>query len=382
VLVLGWRFCAKEGGSCAAATVAMAIPLAAFAPTGAWLDLVRVDSLWLLLVVAAMTLGFHARHSHAGVVAAAVLLVLAFFTKQTAAPFMLALALMLAASNRRTLVTFALTLALVGLPALLWINHATGGWFRFYISEIHKAHPFWWTPTLVTPGRLLLILFPSVLLVPLALFHRRTPALRYAMFLLVVGWLVSAVARGTDGAFTNAFIPGVFMSALAIGVSGGALLERRHGELFVFGLSGATLLLAPGALILLLGWVRPSSWPHGIPMTGYHPSRYLPTAEDRAQGDALVQILSNIDGEVMVPSHPFYAHHAGKRTYVGEMGLLDLRGTGQFVPLDARFAAIVLDEPTAVDWSVVTKPLSRHLALDGPTVRVGGPRRVAWLYLR
>src|SRR5690606_16047741 len=59
----------------------------------------------------------------------------------------------------------------------------------------------------------------------------------------------------------------------------------------------------------------------------WSPRRFIPTARDRAAGDALIERLRELraGGDVFVPYHPWYARLAGQeRTYVHRMGILDL----------------------------------------------------------
>ncbi|HEX9101809.1 MAG TPA: hypothetical protein VF997_06380, partial [Polyangia bacterium] len=75
VVVLGYVYARREGGSRAAAACAIAIICAAFVPTGTFYDLARPDSLFMGLVTAGLLVGWWKRHSYAGGVAAALLLV-------------------------------------------------------------------------------------------------------------------------------------------------------------------------------------------------------------------------------------------------------------------------------------------------------------------
>ncbi|HEX4461111.1 MAG TPA: glycosyltransferase family 39 protein, partial [Polyangia bacterium] len=172
-LAIGWRFCRRLGASAALATAALAIPCAAYVPTGAWIDLVRVDSVWLLLAAAGTTIAWPRTTGERAddrtnvsatwrSLASALLLVAAFFAKQTAAPLMLAVGLALLATDRRAAIVFAATLALVGLPALWLMQRATGGWFWFYVYRVHQSHPFSLSAASFVPGRLAMLLLPSL----------------------------------------------------------------------------------------------------------------------------------------------------------------------------------------------------------------------------
>jgi hypothetical protein len=82
----------------------------------------------------------------------------------------------------------------------------------------------------------------------------------------------------------------------------------------------------------------------------WQPSKYVPTQDDAAAGNALVAHIRSIPGEVWVPSHPWYAHLAGKEMFVHRMGVKDVTARKPRPVLglaDAlkqhRFAAIFLD---------------------------------------
>jgi len=142
--IMGYVFARREGGDRATAACAMVIPVAAYVPTGQWYELARPDSLYLALVAVAVMVGWWKRHSHIGGVVTALLLVTAFFTKQTASPFMIALGI--AFSGRQLAyreITFAVTLALTGLPLLYWANHSSQGWFWTYVFQLHQSHEFY-----------------------------------------------------------------------------------------------------------------------------------------------------------------------------------------------------------------------------------------------
>ncbi|HEX8952089.1 MAG TPA: hypothetical protein VF945_09615, partial [Polyangia bacterium] len=247
-LAIGWRFVRGAGGGRALATAAMAIPCAAYVAVGSWYDLVRVDSLWLLLAAAGTTLAWRARRSTAGVAAAAALLVAAFFAKQTAAPFMAAVAVGLAVADRRAALRFVAALALVGLPALWLVQRASGGWFWFYVFRVHHSHAFFPLAALQAPGRLATLLLPGLPLVGWALWRRRSPDLWWAAWLAAAGIVVSGLGKATAGGYSNAFIPGIYFSALFVGVAAAQLVgdggEARRATI-AWALVAATIALAP-----------------------------------------------------------------------------------------------------------------------------------------
>lgn len=387
-LAVGWRFVRNAGGSRALATAAMAIPCAAFVPTGAWIDLARVDSLWLLLSAAGATLAWQARAarpaSTAALATAAALMVAAFFTKQTAAPLMLAVALALALADRRAALVFVAGLALFGLPSLWAMQRASGGWFWFYIFGVHHSHAWSAALAAMVPGRLAQLLFPGVVLAAWALLRDRSSTTRYAAWLAAVGVASSAVAKGTAGAYTNALLPGVYFGALFIGVAAARLVDgesRRSAVAWL--LVAGTLATAPGGIPRALQRLFPWRY-HVLQHTGYLPTDFVPGADDRARDQKLVDRIRATPGAVWLPSRPWYAHLAGKRPLAGEMAWLDLAPTG--VPIagfdDAlrtgRFAAVILDDPyaPALEPLVARSTVER---IEGPPDVVGMRRLWWWL---
>jgi hypothetical protein len=400
-LLLGYIYARRAGGSRAAALVAPGLTAAAYVPTGAWYDLARPDTLFLFLVTAGLLCGFWGRRRPAAVVCAALLLVLAFFTKQTASPFMIGLGLMFLIVSWRAALLYGITLAIVGLPALYWANRSTDGWFWTYVFRLHQQHDFYPLRAFVgSPVRLVLLLGPALVLLPWALVRRRSPELIFAVVLAALGAAAACVGFGTQWAFTNAFIPGVFFPAIAIAAAAGRLTvapptERipRLRSAVVYALILPSLYLSTGAL---LPWARAHlarAKTIGLPddePTVRQLATFMPTAHDRAQGAELIARLSATVGEVLVPFHPFYAHLAGKRTYLHRMGVMDVGRAGLGVPrglaaalAEKRFALVVMDnkiDGTLPQWPGFTSAyrLSGHVA--GPRVFSGAQTQARDLY--
>ncbi len=389
-LAIGWRFVRRSGGGRALATAAMAIPCAAYICVGSWYDLVRVDSLWLLLTAAGTTLAWEATRAANGrdarAAAAAILMVAAFFTKQTAAPFMVAIALGLVVVDRRAMLVFGGTLALVGLPALWAMQRATDGWFWFYCARVHASHPFYGMFALRVPGRIATLLLPALPLCGWALWRRRSPALLWAAWLAATGVVVSAIAKVTAGGYINAFIPAIYFSSLLAGVAAARMIAEAPAAreaTWAWALMAATILLAPRVVPHAIKAVAPRLYDEPQ-TTGYALGALIPTAEARARETALVARLRAVDGDVWVPTRPWYAALAGKQPLAGEMAAVDLATTGVSIEgfddalRSRRFAAVVLDTP----YEHVLAPLiarSATMPIDGARTVVGNRRPSLWL---
>ena len=380
-LTVGWRFLRREGASRSIATTAMAIVVAAYAPLGAWFDLARVDSLLLLLTSAGLTLGWQRRHSHLGVAASALLLAAALFTKQTAAPLVLALAIALAITSPRRLPTFVLTLALVGLPSLWWLQHASDGWFWFYVVRMKQSQGVDLRTLVSAPGRVAVLVLPGLLAVGWALLvdRPRPPTLGYVALVAAVAVVISALGRATPAGFVNAYIPGVYFVALATGIAVTRLVARERATAAHWLLT-ATVILAPAVIPWLGGVLLPSRLVHQ-PL-GYDVAPLVPSAVERARADALLARMRATGGELLIPDHPYYARLAGKQPMLSEMGLTDLLHVDvPVLGLDeaiarGRFAAVILDEPLGSGGPRMQALAERYRhvePIEGPCV-VGGAR--------
>ncbi|PYQ02393.1 MAG: hypothetical protein DMF82_16210 [Acidobacteria bacterium] len=346
-LIVAYAFVRHAGGSRAAAFGTAALPAAAFAPTGAWYDLARIDSLFLGLTAAAVAVGWWRRNGPAGPVAAGVLITAAFFTKQTALPFAGALGLALLLARPRAAVLYAATVAMLGGALLAWAHLASGGWFWTYAFGLHRRHPFdALDAVVVTPARLFLLLGPGLVLLGLALRRTRAPDLLYATGMALTGLVASALGAGTEWSYHNALIPGVYFTALAVGTATAAVEPWQPVVASL--LLAAAVGCAPGGLLALAARALPRAG-LALPL-GYDPRAFLPSAADRERGDALVARLAASPGDVFVPDHSFYPHLAGKPTSLHAMNIADLQGAGLRVPKDLveqmrqkRFSLVVVD---------------------------------------
>lgn len=393
-LVAGYAFVRRAGASRAAAFGTAALPAAAFAPTGAWYDLARIDSLFLGLTAAAIAVGWWKRRGVAGPVAAGALMAAAFFAKQTALPFAGALGLALLVARPRAAALYAATLAGLGGALLAWAHAASSGWFWTYVFGLHRRHPFdVIDAAIVTPARLLLLLGPGLVLLALALRRPRAPDLLYAAGMALTGLLASGLGAGTEWSYHNALIPGVYFAALAVGTAA-AVVETRRPVVASL-LLAAAIACAPGGLLALAARAAPRAG-LALPL-GYDPRAFLPSAADRERGDALVARLAASPGDVFVPDHSFYAHLAGKPTFLHAMNLADLEEAGWRVPRDLvermrqkRFSVVVVDreerENEAHDPAVLAREEEEAIGLvpglaknyrlaeriDGPRIYSGG----------
>ena len=355
VFLAVWRQAARGLPGVLWGIAAAGLVASSFQHTGAWYDLVRNDSLYLgLVAVSLYLLRYHSHHT-AGVVVAALLAVLAFFTKQTASLFIVLSGVTIQFICWRRQHLYAIIAGLSTAAILLWANHATDGWFWKYTFEMHQGHDLYWDRVWPVTEKKLLGFFPAVgvvlglwlLVVPVwwAVRRRLTPLDRGNLFWLLValtGIAVSAVGYATQWASRNAFIPGLLFPGMFVAMASADLVRRVAGP----GTRGRAI--AACALSVLLGGGLAAQ------MVGqlYDADKHIPKDKDRKTGAALVKRIAAARGPVLMPYHPFYPVLAGKPAFYHQMGINDVSRAGFGYPRDimktirdSAYAMVILDNP-------------------------------------
>ena len=361
------------------AGVALALGLfaAVYPYVEGWYDLVRADTLFCLLVTAGLAAAAvwsrdgEGWRGHARVAAVATILVLAFYTKQTGIFYVALGGVVVLVLAWRRIVTYVAVCALLGVGGVALGNAATDGWLWIYIQRIHQAHDFNHDRFWASFGKILWH-FPAMTIVivfalgvvmytwlrPLPMGARRELPRQARPFLLwtsafAVSVVVGAVGWGTEFARSNAYIPAFLHGALAAGAAVPALAScsgilwgsRPRAGMVAHATSGAA------AFALALTLVA-APW---------SPAQFVPQSADRAAAARLVARVRAIDGEVWIPSHPWYLALAGKTPWVHRMGITDVtrRQSRSVVGLEDKlrkheFAALVLDSrDVAIDLPII-----------------------------
>ncbi len=331
-----------------------------------WYDLVRADSLFLFLVTAGLVAALHwadqgeGWRGHGRVAAVGVILAFAFFTKQTGIFYVMLGGAVVLVLSWRKLATYIAAAGIVGLGGSGLMNLTSDGWFWTYTRKIHAAHDFNMDRFWKSYGNILWHFRALTIVVVIALIvvgytwlrkpregSRRELPRQTRPFLLwtsafAVSTVVGAVGWGTEFAHFNAYMPAFLHGALAAGAAIPALAAcagilwgpRKHSTLVVHGIAG----LAALSLALTCWHWR------------WSPKRFVPTQADVAAGDRLIKRIKALDGEVWMPSHPWYLVLAGKQPHVHRMGIKDVtwRQNRKVVGLDEslekhRFSSLVFD---------------------------------------
>jgi hypothetical protein len=263
-----------------------ALFLGGYRITGFWYELARVDSLFVMLLMIGMMIGLRAR-SVPRLLAAAAVMTLAFFTKQTAVLFAGALALYLFLNIRWRVCWFVIPLGVLVSITILILNAMTDGWFWYHTFTIAGGDP-------IEFGRVLNYVFVDVLwgmgglsvMLIVVLFRRDVARNVSWLVVILAAFIVSGVGRSSVGGNVNNLMPVYAFLCLSPMIL--FKTQRVSKTLWVL----VVIQFALGA---------------------YNPLRYIPTSAMRESGDRLVKRIAETKGEVLVMMHPYYALLAGKQ---------------------------------------------------------------------
>ena len=341
-----WRAVGREGKPRAHQAVAVGLFCSGYIFTFRWLDLARPDALYMALTLWGLVLLRESWGDHRKAVLAGVLIALGFWTKQTAATFIVASAVGALLVAPRQLFSYAATIAVIDGGGVLIGNAVTDGWLWHYIYELHQQHAFnherfrtktWGMFVHAAPFLVLLaVLGWAQFLAPWLRRsrvvdkegdERRRQRLRagkgllYWAVMAATGLLVSALGYSTQWAEPNAFIPGVVMGAIFLAV---ALPERGWAEVVGLGLAGAQLLFA----MLVEPMYQPiqnKGWAGFSKSYAWQDlSRTIPSDDAKANAAARRAALESAAGEVLALQRPFWSVLAGGGGHIGSMGINDV----------------------------------------------------------
>ncbi len=324
-LALLYDLVVEETGERAMGLLAAGLYAGTFQLTQQFMDIARVDSLFVLLTLAPLWV-LRMRPTAGGRVVAAVLLVLCFLAKQNgvlvAAPMVLFV--LRDAARGATTTTERLrgapfaAIVIVGIAGSAWLLDVTSdGWYRYFAVELPQGHPIvkglwvdFWTSDLMgtfacaCAGAVFVLLGPGDM-------PGRTRELWGAALAGVL--LASWAGRLHDGGWSNVLMPAYAMLAalFALAIHQATSLARASAD--AAGPSLERVASVVGLLQLLV--------------VVYDPRHALPSAKDEAAGAQVVATLRAATGDTFTPTDSYLASLAGKPPHLHEMAVRDvLRG--------------------------------------------------------
>jgi hypothetical protein len=319
----------KETRDRAAGVVAAGVYAGTYAASGSWMDIGRVDSLFLALTLWGVLRARSSESIAAGAVTGAAFF-LAFFTKQDALVVAGPVLVWMVVTRRRAGIAAVGVLIAAVVVSTLVLDAATHGWYRYSVFEeltgqgfVHSVLHSFWTKDLLR--RLPYLLGGVAVAVSVALAARvrrwvlrspETTVTRRSIASGGIGYVVAAatglllasyVGRAHSGGWLDNLMPVYAGASIVAGVVVGAARSWRWS-----GGAGAT----PSWTRVLLTTVAIVGVGAQLYRLHYSPSAQIPTAADRATGAAFIAELRALPpGGVLVADHPEYADFAGRATY-------------------------------------------------------------------
>lgn len=310
-----YHFVNRETGRCYYGLMGAALFAATFKIGGAWFDIARVDTLFLLLLLASIFLVWF-KPTPSYLLIAGLLISLSFLTKQSALLVAIGVSIYcIFAIKGRSRFIFPVTVILVGVLSTVLLNWYSGGWYFYYVFYVPTRHPLinsvflsFWTDDLVGRMSIALVISSAFLLYQLLVGRYKALFFFGLLFLSMIG--TSWFSRLHSGGYDNVLLPAYAIIALLFGMGIPILLDNVDKKSRFMELVILMLCITQYAMLV------------------YNPISQIPTKADIEAGDELVRLMQGIEGEVYMPNHGYIPVLAGKTTYSQTMALFDIIRTG------------------------------------------------------
>lgn len=362
----------KDTDNRMAGWLASAIYLACFALSDGFYDLVRVDSLYVLLLLVSFLM-LRLRTKPVTMVAAGLCIAIGFFTKQSTLIVFLPLIAYLLGRSWKTAWPLLPSVLLGVMVPFYWIDARSGGWFTYYILRLPREHGYslisavdFWIGDLLGPLGIAfgIGLFYIVFQLPEILsknkiepeggrenLGREVGANRsgyqtISHLLFAVGAIGSAwITRASNGGGANnvmtAYVAVAILFGLGFSIVDGLVKKsakhvNRYRSIFISMVA-----------IQLVGLI-------------YNPFNFIPTAEEVEANNQLVALMKEEQDPIWIPYRSHLPRLAGKDTFIHAVNLFELTGyfKGRVLPegrelvdqirgeiCSQAYGMIVLDQP-------------------------------------
>jgi hypothetical protein len=328
---------------------------------GAWLDLARVDSLFLGLQLAALFC-VRGTGSWRRAVAAGVLMGAAFLTKQEALLPCLAVLPFLWRRGPKIATSYLVSVAaVVAIPTIV-LQHASKGWYLQYTLWLPMQHDVagekllgFWTHDIARAVGIAVVIGGA------ALMTLRSDRRSFYVPVVLALVLASYGARLHTGGYDNVLLPAYAGIAVAFGIGCHVLTRSPKRTRLV-------LIAAVAQFALLV----------------YNPLSQIPTSADARAGDRFLADLRPLPRPIYLPGHSWLLERLGEppTAHAGALGDIlrgNARGSDHRLDRDLRrliaqqrYGAIVVDSPRR--YSQLPHTLARYYCVGQRIPRLDFPR--------
>jgi hypothetical protein len=273
------------------------------------MDLARVDMMGFAIVAVAAWLARRRPLGGGRAFGLGIAVCAAVYTKQTNSFYVAWILLYVARRDRRGALLAGVVAAALGVPPLLLLQRATGGWFWTWMTIMR--HHGWIPAKCAVAGAVV------------------------ASSAVAVGWVVLAFRRRGWLRERTRFWCGMLVASVpacvAPWLTGGGWVNNFIGLAMIVLL--LSLLLTCDALTRMKG-DAPQRWVVAVQsalLLGalYDPMLNVPDAAHERDAECLHETVRSLDGDVLVPMYPFVAARDGKSTpQVSLLSYVDSNGKG------------------------------------------------------
>ncbi|MEO7032945.1 MAG: glycosyltransferase family 39 protein, partial [Polyangiaceae bacterium] len=286
------RWVRDETGDTAAGFAAAGLLAAVYQLTGLWMDLARVDSLFLFITLSANVL---ARSTHTVRRAALVgaLLTASCFTKQLGIPLALPALVFLTLRSFRLGVVATLSAGATAALGALVFGLSSHGWIFYYLFQLPAHHEVEWSRLLPSMQTYFLGVTLPLTVAGLALLcgfgfpGKNWKEWIYSALFVFVGVTSSYLPYLKSGGYVNGLIPAYAALSLAAGIQLGNLRRRKREPTAMLGVVGPAVFTA-----LLLAYQCAA--------LAYDPNAALPTPADLAANEQALQRMKKLPQPLFV----------------------------------------------------------------------------------
>lgn len=297
----------------------MSLFAASFRVTGAWLDIARVDSLFLMFYLSAV---YFARKDESSlkIILAGILSALAILTKQTGLILCVPIGIYLLFSQWKRGLIYSFSAGLIVIGATIFLNLNTDGWYSYYVYTLLSQQTQWMPIEFIRFWKDdLLVHMPIATLMMIYFFMGKIKQDHKELLkwsLVFLGALLGTfISRVKIGGYDNVLLPMFSILSILAGLGLGDLYKKSQlGK--DENKNRVDVIIHIACLIQLI-------------ILFYNPFVQIPSENDLVEGERILQMLTEEEAKIYIPDHGYLSRMAGRNTYAHHAAIWDVLRTDQ-----------------------------------------------------